>query len=180
MSTRPFNVLFLCTGNSARSIMAEVLLNTMGKGKFIAYSAGSQPAGKVNPFALELLDRNRLPTDGLRSKGWEEYARPGAPKMDYIFTVCDQAAGEACPIWPGQPVSAHWGIDDPAAVEGGDETKRKAFLKAFNELQNRILVFVIEEESATELADRIQWESRAKRVSLRQRRVVDPGRPADA
>ena len=208
MSTRPFNVLFLCTGNSARSIMAEVLLNTIGKGKFAAYSAGSHPAGKVNPFALELLGKNRLPTEGLRSKSWEEYARPGAPKMDFVFTVCDQAAGEVCPIWPGQPMNAHWGVDDPAAVEGADEGRRKAFFKAFSELQRRILIFANlpmdkvdrltlqrrldqigggtpeeerpEEESATELADRLQWESRAKRVSLRQRRVVDRGRPADA
>jgi arsenate reductase len=132
------NVLFLCTGNSARSILAEAYLNSAGKGRFTAYSAGSHPAGKVNPFALELLEKNRLPTTGLRSKSWEEFARPGAPKLDLVFTVCDNAAGETCPLWPGQPVSAHWGIADPAAVTGPDETKRKAFLRAFSELSTRI------------------------------------------
>jgi arsenate reductase (thioredoxin) len=132
------NVLFLCTGNSARSILAEAYLNSAGKGRFTACSAGSHPAGKVNPFALELLEKNRLPTTGLRSKSWEEFARPGAPKLDLVFTVCDNAAGETCPLWPGQPVSAHWGIADPAAVTGPDETKRKAFLRAFSELSTRI------------------------------------------
>jgi arsenate reductase (thioredoxin) len=132
------NVLFLCTGNSARSILAEAYLNSAGKGRFTAYSAGSHPAGKVNPFALELLEKNRLPTTGLRSKNWDEFAQPGAPKLDLVFTVCDNAAGETCPLWPGQPVSAHWGIADPAAVAGPDDTKRKAFLRAFSELSTRI------------------------------------------
>lgn len=132
------NVLFLCTGNSARSILAEAYLNSAGKGRFAAFSAGSHPAGKVNPFALELLKKNRLPTTALRSKNWEEFARPGAPKLDLVFTVCDNAAGEACPLWPGQPVSAHWGIADPAAVTGPDDVKRKAFLRAFGELSRRI------------------------------------------
>ena len=136
------NVLFLCTGNSARSIMAEVMLNSMGRGQFKAYSAGSHPAGKVNPFALELLEKNRLPTAGLRSKNWEEFAQPGTPRMDFVITVCDQAAGEVCPIWPGQPMNAHWGIEDPAAATGSDEEKRKAFFTAYNRLQNRLSIFV--------------------------------------
>jgi arsenate reductase len=136
------NVLFLCTGNSARSILAEAYLNSAGRGRFAAYSAGSHPAGTVNPYALSLLERSRIPTEGLRSKNWDEFARPGAPKLDFVFTVCDNAAGEACPIWPGQPVSAHWGIQDPAAVQGSDEAKRKAFLKAFTELSTRINLFM--------------------------------------
>ena len=132
------NVLFLCTGNSARSILAEAYLNSAGRGRFIAHSAGSQPAGKVHPFALELLEKNRLPTNGLRSKNWDEFARPGAPKLDFVFTVCDNAAGETCPVWPGQPVTAHWGIADPAANTGTEQEKRKAFLRAFAELSARI------------------------------------------
>jgi len=139
---RTFNVLFLCTGNSARSIMAESILRQVGAGRFHAYSAGSHPAGRVNPFAIELLERNRMPTDGLRSKNWDEFAVPGAPKLDFVFTVCDNAAGEACPVWPGQPMTAHWGIPDPAAFEGGDDDKRKAFAEASRTLLNRIRVFV--------------------------------------
>jgi arsenate reductase len=136
-----FNVLFLCTGNSARSIMAEAILNSIGKGKFRAYSAGSRPTGSVNPFALELLERNRLATSWLRSKDWNEFSRPNAPFMDFVFTVCDQAAAETCPLWPGQPMSAHWGVSDPAAVQGSDESKRVAFLKAYTELYRRISLF---------------------------------------
>jgi len=132
------NVLFLCTGNSARSILAEAYLNSAARGRFVAYSAGSHPAGKVNPFAIDLLEKNRLPTQGLRSKNWDEFAAPGAPKMDFVFTVCDSAAGEVCPIWPGQPITAHWGVADPAAAVGSDEAKRKAFLRAFTELSTRI------------------------------------------
>ena len=132
------NVLFLCTGNSARSILAEAYLNSAGRGRFTAHSAGSHPAGKVNPFALELLEKNRLSTDGLRSKSWDEFARPGAPKLDFVFTVCDAAAGETCPIWPGQPITAHWGVADPAAIAGTEQEKRKAFLRAFTELSTRI------------------------------------------
>jgi len=142
MDSSAFNVLFLCTGNSARSILAEAYLNASGRGRFRAYSAGSHPGGKVNPYALELLAKNRLDTEGLRSKSWDEFAVPGAPVMDFVFTVCDQAAGEVCPMWPGQPMTAHWGVDDPARVEGSDEQKRKAFLRAFSELSTRINLFV--------------------------------------
>ena len=138
----PLNVLFLCTGNSARSIMAEAILNSLGKNKFKAFSAGSHPTGSVNPLALALLEKNRLPTEGLRSKDWSEFTRPGAPFMHFVFTVCDQAAAEPCPVWPGQPVTAHWGIHDPAAVQGSDEEKRKAFLRAYTELNKRILLFI--------------------------------------
>ena len=141
-SESPFNVLFLCTGNSARSILAEVMMNAMGAPRFKAYSAGSQPNGRVNPFAIELLRKNRLPVDGLRSKSWDEFAAPGAPGLDFVFTVCDNAAGEVCPIWPGQPITAHWGVEDPAAVEGSDEEKRKAFFQAYNRLHNRIQLFL--------------------------------------
>ena len=132
------NVLFLCTGNSARSILAEAYLNSAGRGRFAGYSAGSHPAGRVNPVALELLAKHRLPTEGLRSKNWDEFARPEAPRMSFVFTVCDNAAGELCPLWPGQPITAHWGVPDPAAVQGSDADKRKAFLKAFTELSTRI------------------------------------------
>jgi arsenate reductase len=139
---RPLNVLFLCTGNSARSILAEAFLNSAGAGRFRAYSAGSQPAGRVNPFALELLAKNRVGSEGLRSKSWDEFARPGAPQMHFVFTVCDNAAGETCPFWPGQPVTAHWGVPDPAAAQGTDEEKRRAFLAAFTQLSTRIRLFL--------------------------------------
>ena len=142
MPERPLNVLFLCTGNSARSILAEAFLNSAGGGRFRAYSAGSHPAGKVNPYALELLKKNRLGTESLRSKSWDEFAKPGAPELHFVFTVCDNAAGETCPFWPGQPVTAHWGVPDPAAVEGTDEQKRKAFLDAFTQLSTRIRLFL--------------------------------------
>lgn len=132
------NVLFLCTGNSARSILAEGYLNARGEGRFRAFSAGSHPGGRVNPFALELLEKHRIDTQGLRSKSWDEFAAPGAPHLDFVFTVCDNAAGEACPFWPGQPVTAHWGVEDPAAAEGTDEQKRKAFVTAFTLLSGRI------------------------------------------
>jgi len=138
----PYSVLFLCTGNSARSILAEAYLNSAGRGRFVAYSAGSRPAGRVNPFALELLRKNRMSTDGLRSKSWDEFAQPGAPRMNFVFTVCDNAAGEVCPVWPGQPVSAHWGVEDPAAVQGADEDVRRAFLAAFTQLSARINLFL--------------------------------------
>jgi arsenate reductase (thioredoxin) len=138
---QPFNVLFLCTGNSARSIMAESILRQTGQGRFNAFSAGSHPAGKVNPLALELLRTNRMPVDGLRSKNWEEFARPDSPPLNFVLTVCDNAAGEVCPVWPGQPITAHWGVPDPAAVEGSDEAKRKAFSDACHMLLARIRLF---------------------------------------
>ncbi len=142
MAEPVFNVLFLCTGNSARSILAESLLNNLGKGRFRAFSAGSQPAGQVNSFALELLEKNHFPTADLRSKGWDEFAQPAAPRLDFVITVCDKAAGEICPVWPGQPVSAHWGIPDPVVAEGSDDAKRHAFVDAMNQMQRRIFMFV--------------------------------------
>lgn len=135
---RPYNVLFLCTGNSARSILAEAILNAEAKGKFRAYSAGSFPKGEVNPHAIALLKSLDLPTEDLRSKSWDEFARSDAPQMDFIFTVCDDAAGEVCPVWPGHPMTAHWGLADPAAVEGSEEEKVRAFHDAFRTLSNRI------------------------------------------
>ena len=138
----PFNVLFLCTGNSARSIMAEVILNALGKEKFRAFSAGSHPSGYVHPLALELLEKNGFLTKGLRSKDWNEFAQPGAPFMHFVFTVCDQAAAESCPTWPGQPMTAHWGIRDPAAIEGTEDIRRKAFLTAYTEMHRRISLFI--------------------------------------
>ncbi len=141
MHDKQYRMLVLCTGNSARSILGEALFNTLGKGRFKAYSAGSKPAGRVNPFALELLQQQGHSIAGLRSKNWDEFAAPGAPEIDFIFTVCDNAAGETCPIWPGRPASAHWGIPDPAHVEGGDEAKRAAFRKAYEQLARRIQLF---------------------------------------
>jgi protein-tyrosine-phosphatase len=138
MDRKPFNVLFLCTGNSARSILAEAYLNSAGRGAFKAFSAGSKPGGRVNPFALELLEKSRIDTSDLRSKSWDEFALPGAPRMDFVFTVCDSAAAEPCPYWPGQPMTAHWGVPDPAAVEGNDEDKRVAFRRALSALSTRI------------------------------------------
>lgn len=141
MSDKPFNVLFLCTGNSARSIIAESLLNQWGRGRFVGHSAGSHPKGEVHPFALELLGNLKVPTVGLRSKSWDEFAAPHAPPMDFVFTVCDNAAGEVCPVWPGQPMTAHWGIADPAAVTGSENERRAAFRTAFSELDSRIKIF---------------------------------------
>jgi arsenate reductase (thioredoxin) len=141
MAERVFNVLFLCTGNSARSILAEAILNGVGTGRFRAFSAGSHPAGKVNPCAIELLQQQDLRVSELRSKNWNEFVAPGAPHLDFVFTVCDNAAGEICPVWPGTPVTAHWGIPDPAAVSGSDTEKRKAFSAAFTLLQHRISLF---------------------------------------
>ncbi|MHB1220274.1 MAG: arsenate reductase ArsC [Alphaproteobacteria bacterium] len=142
MIERPYNVLFLCTGNSARSIIAEALVNHWGKGRFKGYSAGSFPKSEPNPYAIELIEKLGLPIAGLRSKSWDEFAKPGAPRMDFVFTVCDQAAAEQCPMWPGQPMTAHWGLADPAAVEGTELQKREAFRRAFRELDNRIKIFV--------------------------------------
>ena len=141
MNDPVYNVLFLCTGNTARSVMAEGLLRKLGAGRFNAFSAGSQPKGVVNPFAIKALEMFDCPTDGYRSKSWEEFATPAAPKMDFVFTVCDSAAGETCPVWPGQPMTAHWGIEDPAAVEGTDIEKQRAFNEAFRYLRNRVAAF---------------------------------------
>jgi arsenate reductase len=137
-----FNVLFLCTGNSARSIMAESILRKDGHGRFCSFSAGSAPKGQVNPLALEVLESYGYPTDGLTSKSWETFAAPGVPTMDFVLTVCDSAAGESCPLWPGQPITAHWGIEDPAAVDGSDIEKERAFVTAFRYLKNRISLLV--------------------------------------
>lgn len=142
MTEKLGNVLFLCTGNSARSILAESLLDHWAKGAFKGYSAGSHPKGEVHPLALETLRHLKMPTAGLRSKSWDEFAQPGAPQMDYILTVCDQAAGEVCPIWPGHPIEAHWGVPDPAAVEGSLEKRKAAFKDAFLVLQRRIQFFL--------------------------------------
>jgi protein-tyrosine-phosphatase len=141
MGEKTYNVLFLCTGNSARSILAEVLIEHWGKGRFTGFSAGSFPKGTVHPLALDLIERLHLRSTGLRSKSWDEFARPGAPAMDFVFTVCDQAAGEVCPIWPGNPVTAHWGVPDPAAVEGTEEQRRQAFRDAYRQLETRIKLF---------------------------------------
>ncbi|HTV67114.1 MAG TPA: arsenate reductase ArsC [Rhizobiaceae bacterium] len=142
MSEHIFNVLFLCTGNSARSILAEAILNRLGRGRFIAHSAGSHPKGVVHPYALQLLESLNHDTSFARSKNWSEFAEPGAPKMDFVFTVCDNAANEACPIWPGQPMTAHWGLPDPAGVEGTEAEKHLAFADAYRMLNNRISIFI--------------------------------------
>jgi arsenate reductase len=141
MTDRIMNVLFLCTGNSARSILAEAILNNLGKSRFRAFSAGSHPAGQISPYALDLLRQQHLSTEGLRSKNWDEFAKPDSPQLDFVITVCDKAAGEVCPVWSGQPMTAHWGIEDPAAVQGEDEEKRRVFAKAFREMYTRISLF---------------------------------------
>lgn len=141
MTKPPINVLFLCTGNSARSILAEALLNHLGQGRFQAFSAGSRPVGKVNPYAIELLQQQGMPVTGLRSKSWDEFSAADAPKLDFIFTVCGNAAGETCPVWPGKPATAHWGIADPAAADGDDEAKRLAFRQAYQRLEARLTRF---------------------------------------
>lgn len=165
MSEHTYNVLFLCTGNSARSILAEAYLNEIGRGRFQAYSAGSQPTGKVNQLALDLLEKNRISTAGMRSKAWDEFAQLGAPQMDIIITVCDQAAGEVCPVWPGRPMTAHWGVEDPAGVEGGDEKKRAAFMKAFAVLQKRIALLT---SLRLESLDKMAMEQRLKQIGKEQ------------
>jgi protein-tyrosine-phosphatase len=156
-----YNVLFICTGNSARSIIAESVLNRLGRGRFKAYSAGSQPAGHVNPFALDLLQRQKLPIEGLRSKSWKEFAAPGAPDLDFVFTVCDRAAGESCPVWPGQPMTAHWGVEDPAAATGSDEQKQKAFQVAMLALSRRIELFL---SLPLEKLDRLSLQSKLSEI----------------
>jgi protein-tyrosine-phosphatase len=159
--SRPYNVLFLCTGNSARSILAEVLLNHWGKGGFHGYSAGSYPKGEVNPLTLDLLRSLKLPTEGLRSKSWSEFARPDAPVMDFVFTVCDQAAGEVCPVWPGNPVTAHWGVPDPAAATGTATERMAAFRDAFQRLGARIRLFTA---LPIEKLDRLARQREADRI----------------
>jgi len=156
---RPYNILVLCTGNSARSIMGEALFNTMGAGRFQAYSAGSHPSGKVNPFAIEQVRALGYPVDGLRSKSWDEFAQPGAPEMDFVVTVCDKAAGEMCPLWPGKPVTAHWGFPDPVAVEGTDEEKRAAFAQTLRQIQRRVQLFL---SLPLETLDRMAIENRMR------------------
>lgn len=142
MNATAYNVLFLCTGNSARSILAESVLNQLARGRFRAFSAGSYPTGVVHPLAVEALERMKFPVEGLRSKSWDEFAAPGAPPLHFVFTVCDRAAGEACPLWPGQPITAHWGVEDPAAVVGGDEVRRAAFRTTLRVLSRRIDLFL--------------------------------------
>jgi len=171
----PLNVLFLCTANSARSIIAEALLKALGGGRFRAWSAGSRPAGQVHPLALELLERNRLPTEGLRSKSWDEFAAPGAPRLDFVFTVCDRAASELCPLWPGQPMTAHWGVADPAAVEEPLDARRRAFFRAFSELQNRISIFV---SLPIERLDRLTLQARLDEIGRLEIGRRAPAEPA--
>jgi len=181
VTAKTYNVLFLCTGNSARSIMAEVLLEHWGKGRFKAYSAGSFPKGAVHPLALDLLEKARLPKSGLRSKSWDELAKPGAPEMDFVFTVCDQAAKEVCPVWPGNPVTAHWGVPDPAAVEGAEDKKRRAFRDAYVTLENRIKLFTsLRLEALDRLAIKRNVDEIGKRNAgeIGRLRVVANGEPA--
>lgn len=163
MNNERYNVLFLCTGNSARSILAEAILNNLavGSGRFQAFSAGSHPRGEVNPFAIELLEKNHLPTERLRSKSWDELAQPGSPPLHFVITVCDQAAGEMCPIWPGQPMTAHWGIADPAAVEGDVGKKRHAFIEAYTVLKRRIELFT---SLPIDKLDRLALEKRVQAI----------------
>jgi protein-tyrosine-phosphatase len=175
MTDKVFNVLFLCTGNSARSIMAEAIMNSLGKGKFRAYSAGSHPSGRVHPLALDVLRIAGLPTEGARSKAWDEFAEPGAPVMDFVFTVCDNAAGEVCPVWPGQPMTAHWGVEDPAAFEGTDAERHAFFLKVFRMLQNRISVFA---SLPVASLDRQSLHSRVKDIGRMRDEAASTADPA--
>jgi len=156
-----YNVLFLCTGNSARSVMGEALINHWGRDRFRGFSAGSHPKGAVHPLTLEVLQRYRLPTRGLRSKSWDEFAKPDSPPLDFVFTVCDRAAAEVCPLWPGQPMTAHWGIEDPAAVEGSDEVRARAFNRAFRELDARIKIFT---SLRLELLDRLTLQRKLDEI----------------
>ncbi len=159
--TRTYNVLFICTHNSARSIMAEAILNQLGEGRFQAWSAGSHPAASVHPLAIELLERHRMKTQGVRSKSWLEFSRADAPVMDFVLTVCDKAAGEVCPVWPGQPMSAHWGVEDPAAAGGSPEAQRKAFSHAFMLLNRRIAIF---QNLPIDKLDKLSLQSELRRI----------------
>ena len=169
MSERPFNVLFLCTANSARSILAEAILNRQGAGKFKAFSAGSYPRGSVHPFALDLLEHSNFDTSFARSKSWDEFAAPGAPQMDFVFTVCDDAANETCPVWPGQPMTAHWGAPDPAAATGNEAERRLAFAEAFRMLNNRISIFTA---LPIRSLDRLSLQSRIERIGRDETQAV--------
>lgn len=169
---RPFNVLFLCTGNSARSILGEAILNRIGKGKFKAYSAGSDPKGAVNPHTLSLLKRLGFPAEDLRSKSWDEFAKPNAPELDFIFTVCDNAANEVCPVWPGMPMTAHWGVPDPAAVEGDEKTIAFAFRDAFLTLQRRIELFA---NLPVKSLDRLSLKKRLDEIGRRANATAESG-----
>jgi protein-tyrosine-phosphatase len=169
MSERVYNVLFLCTGNSARSIIAEVLLKHWGGRRFRAFSAGSHPKGELHPLALAVLERMRLPTEGLRSKSWDEFATPDSPPLDFVFTVCDNAANEICPIWPGQPMTAHWGIADPAMAEGSLQDQQRAFHVAFNELDARIKIFA---SLRIEKLDRLSLQRELDEIGKRRREAV--------
>lgn len=167
--SRVYNVLFLCTGNSARSILAEAILNREGRGQFKAFSAGSQPKGAVHPMALETLEEMGFLTDGYRSKDWNEFAAEGAPELNFVFTVCDNAAGEVCPVWPGQPMTAHWGIEDPAAIEGDEDVRRRAFRSAFYSLQRRIGLFLaLPIESIDELSLQAHLHNIGKTADAKQ------------
>jgi arsenate reductase len=161
MTRKPYNILVLCTGNSARSIIGEALFNTMGAGRFKAYSAGSHPTGRVNPFAIEQVQALGYPVENLRSKSWDEFAQPGAPELDFVITVCDKAAGEVCPFWPGQPVTAHWGFPDPAAVEGTDEQKRAVFAQTLRQIRNRVQLFL---SLPIETLDRMAIEKKVRAI----------------
>lgn len=158
---KPYNLLVLCTGNSARSIIGEALFNTMGAGRFRAFSAGSHPTGKVNPFAIEQVRALGYPVENLRSKSWDEFAAPGAPDLDFVITVCDKAAGEVCPLWPGQPVTAHWGFSDPAAAEGSDEQKRAVFAQTLRQMRNRVQLFL---SLPLETLDRMAIEKKMRAI----------------
>ena len=165
MAHREFNVLFLCTGNSARSVMAECAIGRWGKGRFNGFSAGSHPKGAIHPMTLRLLKELNYETSGLRSKSWDEFARLGSPPIDFVFTVCDQAAGEMCPVWPGQPITAHWGAADPAAFAGPDDATRRFFLKIYRELENRIKIFT---SLRIESLDRFALERRVREIGKAQ------------
>jgi protein-tyrosine-phosphatase len=165
MTEKTYNVLFLCTGNSARSIIAECIMNRLGAPRFRAYSAGSHPAGHVNPYALELLSNLNYPIADLRSKNWDEFAAPGAPALDFVFTVCDNAAGEVCPVWPGRPMTAHWGLPDPAAVEGCEAEKRVAFSQTYRMLNNRISIFA---SLGLDALDRMSLQRRLDQIGGQQ------------